>query len=100
MRVKFTLSMPSNNSWDGKWSGASRNYFKVLEVSEKKAADIISKGRFTYNFGDGWIACIKAERANGRQPKSDGFCGYDWMIDSIRAYGDIRIERKKVSGDE
>lgn len=100
MRVKFTLSMPSNNSWNNKWSGASRNYFKILSISEKKAAEIISKGSYRYSFGDGWVACVKAERANGRQPKSDGFSGYDWMIDSIKTHGDIRVERKKVSGDE
>ena len=25
--------------------------------------------------------------------KSDGFCGYDWMIESIIKYGEIRYKR-------
>ena len=90
MRVKFTLSTPRNNSWDNKWSGASKNYFKVISIAEKKAVDLITQRNFSYNFGDGWVAMIKVERASGRQPKSDGFCGYEWMIDSIKQHGEIK----------
>ena len=95
-RVEFKLSMPSNNAWDGKWSGRERNYTKVLSVSASKSEAILpgERSSYTYAFGDGWVACVsirkmeKGERAS----KSDGFCGYDWMISSIINKGCISLD--------
>lgn len=62
--IIFTLSMPGNNSWNGRWSG------------------------------DGWRAAVEAKEADTQaarriMSKSNGFCGYDWMVRSILSDGDI-----------
>ena len=59
MILCFELSMPSNNSWNGRWSGEERNYCKVINFgrtknSEHKAKAILNQGYFVYSFGDGW----------------------------------------------
>ena len=93
MLLSFALSMPNCGSWDGKWIGADRNYVKVRNLGRGKAngvraAEILEKGYFHYSFGDGWSAGVTVREAGPNQAarirkKSDGFCGYDWMIDSI-----------------
>ena len=99
MIISFELSMPNNNSWNGKWSGEDRFYAKVVNLGRTKKAtekgqEIIDKGYFHYNFGDGWAAGITAKEVDTKQAaairkKSVGFCGYEWMIDSIRQNGRI-----------
>jgi hypothetical protein len=54
---------------------------------------------YHYNFGDGWAAgvsvrTVDAAEARKLRRKSDGFSGYDWMIDSIVQHGEIRVERR------
>lgn len=102
MTLGFYLSMPSNNSWNGKWSGDDRLYARVMPFKMKRQLldDIIAKGRHYYNFGDGWCACVEvkvidAKEARRIRTKSQGFCGYDWMIDSILAHGGIYTEPPK-----
>lgn len=100
MILSFTLSMPSNNSWNGKWTGEDNLYVKVVNFGktkkgEKWAKEILDEGSFCYHFGDGWVAGIEVNEVDGAKSrqlrsKSKGFCGYDWMVDSIRLYGDIR----------
>jgi hypothetical protein len=53
-RVIFQLSMPSNNSWNGKWSGAD-NVYTVDRTLPPAKADAL-KPRYTYSFGDGWVS--------------------------------------------
>ena len=89
----FELSMPGNNSWNGKWTGEDNFYARTRTVSEKDAAAL--KEYYSYSFGDGWRAAVKVRRVDGRsaakiRKKSKGFCGYEWMIDSILQHGDIR----------
>jgi hypothetical protein len=80
--------MPSVASWDGKWTGADRNYTVVRWVPDH-AEDNFMDGRSTkswcHHWEDGWCACVTAHivSTDGHQNKSDGFCGYDWMIDNI-----------------
>lgn len=94
MRIEFKLGMPGRNSWNGKWSGEERNYTKVVTMTDRKA-DVLLEGRVSrswgYNFGDGWYAVVKARpvQKGERLRKSDGFCGYDWMVYSILADGEI-----------
>ena len=100
MFLSFTLSMPNNNSWNGKWSGEDRFYAKVVNFGRTKKAEadakqILDKGYFYYNFGDGWGAGISVEKVDAKKAqqirkKSVGFCGYDWMVDDIKLYGEIR----------
>lgn len=103
MLISFKLSMPNNNSWNGKWSGDGIFYAIVRSVRDKqKANEILKKGYFHYNFGDGWSAGITANLVDSSKAakirrKSKGFCGYDWMVDSILIDGTIitRTERSK-----
>jgi hypothetical protein len=98
MLIAFELSMPRNNSWNGKWSGAEKRFVKVVSVGN--SAKTIAKyraicgQRFSYNFGDGWCAAVSvsevsAIEARNLRKQSAGFCGYDWMIESIRYDGAI-----------
>lgn len=99
MILSFTLSMPNCNSWNGRWSGEGRLYVKVLNVGRTKKAvnhghEILEKGYFYYNFGDGWGAGVTVKEvttteARNLRRKTCGFCGYDWMIDSIMTHGKI-----------
>ena len=96
MLLSFKLSMPNNNSWDGKWSGEDNSYVRVRSIREQGVAGpILQKGYFHYNFGDGWAAGVTVKEVTAAEAKklrnnSNGFCGYEWMIDSIFAHGEIR----------
>lgn len=80
-RVIFQLSMPSNNAWNGKWSGQENVYTVAKTVSEAKFHGM--KARYTYSFGDGWVAAVAVREAKPREKPTNRFCGYEWMIDSI-----------------
>ena len=92
--------MPNNNAWNGKWTGADNFYVRVenfgrTKKANNRAQELIDAGSFYYNFGDGWGASVAIKEVDSTQArklrkKSMGFCGYDWMIDSIKLYGDIR----------
>lgn len=93
----FTLTMPSNNAWNNKWSGEGNLYAVVRREPHDRALakEILEKGSFSYNFGDGWVAPVAVEKIDGRKAasvrkKSRGFCGYDWMVDEITKLGRIR----------
>ncbi len=86
-RYIFELSMPSNNSWNGKWSGKEAKYTVAKNISEKKAKTLESY--YTYNFGDGWVAGVTVRIAKPREKATNKFCGYNWMIDSILYKGEI-----------
>ena len=99
MRVEFKLSMPSNNAWNGLWSGERDNYLKYVSVNQKEMAVMGLSKSWRYDFGDGWVARVDARvmDKSERKAKSAGFCGYDWMVDSILKYGEIlnKIQRKE-----
>ena len=90
--------MPSCNSWNGRWSGESQLYARTRsfrgKAREAFAKTLAEKGYFHYSFSDGWSAGIAVREIDGAESrkltrKSDGFCGYDWMIDSILRDGKI-----------
>ena len=88
MILCFSLSMPNVGSWDGKWTAANRPHIRCKTVSPKKAEAILKKPYYYYNFGDGWGANIGVEPVDAKKRRqidrrSAGFCGYEWMIDSI-----------------
>ena len=95
----YTLSMPGRNSWNGRWSGEDRIYAAIRRLPagkkhEAKADRIIAGSPYRYRWPDGWCASFSVHRAKGRdvtavRRKTNGFCGYDWMVDSIEADGDI-----------
>lgn len=108
MLISFELSMPSNNSWDGRWSGQDDVYVVVRRFSKMPEVDgkQLAGGRFSYSFGDGWVAAVTVRvvtsaAAAKLRKQSKGFCGYNWMIDSILSYGKIYAdppERAAPSG--
>lgn len=93
-RIEFVLSMPGRNSWNGGWSGSGRHYAIVKTVPDKTAAALLGekpRESWGYDFGDGWFASVTARivEKGERVRKSDGFSGYDWMVRSILADGEI-----------
>lgn len=85
--------MPSNNAWNGKWSGDKAFYAIVKNLGKTKKATakgitLLKKAYRTYSFGDGWVAGIHITEVNAKEAaqkrrKSKGFYGYEWMVDSI-----------------
>jgi hypothetical protein len=98
-RVEFRLMMPGRGSWDGGWSGADRNYAVVRELSDEQLARLFDlspdfdlakcRNSWSHRWSDGWVAEVSARvvAAGEALPKSDGFHGYDWMIDNLLATG-------------
>lgn len=84
--------MPGNNSWNGKWSGDGKCF--VIVKSFRKMPAELKIGYHTYDFGDGWSAAISVREVDKGtaamlRKKSQGFCGYDWMVSSLISYGKI-----------
>ena len=98
MILCFELSMPGRNSWNGRWSGEDRLYAVVKNMGKtKKAAERSAKiiGSHGYSFRDGWHACVSVKEVDAKQAakirrNSAGFCGYNWMVDSILTCGEIK----------
>ena len=97
MLIQFTLSMPSNNAWNGKWSGEGNLYAIVRSTRavHSVALPILEKGYWSYTFGDGWTAGVSAKQIDSAEArrvrkKSRGFAGYDWMVNSIFDHNEIR----------
>jgi hypothetical protein len=103
MLIAFELTMPNVGSWNGKWTGEDRYYARVFNFTKRygqsktaiEKANAILKGKnYYYSFVDGWGANVEtkkvtvAEAAKIRR-RSKGFCGYDWMIESILNCGKI-----------
>jgi len=105
-KVEFKLAMPGVASADGKWSGQDKNYTITKELTKDQVAKLGDKKYWAYSFGDGWVAGIKARVLNKdtQQKESDGFCGYDWMVESILKTGMIKAnvgkDKTKVSDEE
>ncbi len=109
MILCFELTMPGVGSRDGKRSGKEKQYLKLVAFRGKKREDqarkILVKGYYIYNFGDGWRAAISVRHIGKTFPKNEpsrlrresaGFCGYDWMVDSIIDHNDIIVPTKPV----
>jgi hypothetical protein len=103
MLYSFELSMPGKASWNGRWSGEGRPYIRVRDINKEtaKVAGLQCAGSksYYYRWSDGWCACVTVERVDSKtaarlRKKSIGFCGYDWMIDSIINLGRIEVENR------
>lgn len=94
-KVMFSLSMPGVASWNGRWTGEGRKYFiiKSLPLSQIEKLGLNGKTNSWYHrWSDGWAAEVTARVLNkGERPgKSDGFSGYDWMVENILGYGETK----------
>lgn len=94
----FTLSMPNVGSWNGKWTGDKISYTRTKKAISynKKIYPNLTEGDFYYNFGDGWGANVNVKLVTLTEAKKSnkttkGFCGYEWMIDSLINNGKILI---------
>lgn len=96
--LSFTLNMPSRGSWNGKWSGENYLFVIIKKFNGKKGRErankVLEKSYHHYSWSDGWAAGIDIKEINGEEAKglkrrSQGFCGYDWMVDSILERGEI-----------
>lgn len=91
-RVEFKLSMPNCASWNGEWSGKGKNYSRVRKLNKKTlkflGLDVRDTMNWYHGWSDGWGACVSARvlEVGERVEKSDGFAGYDWMINNILRY--------------
>ena len=91
MIAVFELSMPSVGSWNGKWTAADDYHSIVRWVKPMPENDY-----YRHNFGDGWSAGISVKQVDSKEAtkirrKSKGFCGYEWMVQSILDNGKIII---------
>ena len=101
-RVLFTMSMPRNNSWNGRGSGDDRSYCisKVAFRYGKPVYPNLKEGNYQYDFEDGWVANVNVKfvtpsEAKAAMKKSDGFCGYEWMCDEIMMLGRIKTRSER-----
>lgn len=101
MIVVFELNMPRCGSWNGQWSGQGQMYARVKSARSKELADklkkIVKTGSYRYAWDDGWCARVDVRQIDSKEAAkirrtSKGFCGYDWMIDSILKHGEIKID--------
>ena len=98
--IGFTLRMPNIGSWNGKWSGERDIYF-ISRISTRKKENDLDGKSFYYSFDDGWgalVSCKKmtSQEANKLKRKSKGFCGYEWMVESILKNGEIKASEAKA----
>lgn len=96
----FILTMPGVGSWNGKWSGEGKLFARKRRAfyRGKPTYPNLKEGKFGYHWEDGWSARIEVKfvtlsEANKMIEKSKGFCGYDWMIDSLCKHGEIINEK-------
>ena len=96
----FILTMPNVGSWNGNWSGERQIYARTRKgiLRGKKLYPNLNEGGYYYNFGDGWGAHVRVSyvtpgESKSTMKKSQGFLGYEWMIDSILANGEIRYSK-------
>lgn len=104
MNIVFTLTMPGCGSWNGKWSGEGKLYAEVRKLgggkkSKERADKIIADSPYRYSWSDGWAASIEAKEVSGPELRrinktKKGFCGYEWMVDSILARGKILADHE------
>lgn len=106
--VSFQLTMPNVGSWNGRWSGADSKYYIIKRISDRYLnskewfKDFLKNGKdsWHYSWNDGWGANVRAEiidstESRKRKKLSAGFCGYDWMVDSIMWYGKIQSTKER-----
>lgn len=94
--ILFTFTMPRFNTWNNRWTGEGRKYTRSCRGFRygKKIYKKLKEGNFQYDFGDGWVANVNVKfvtksEAKEADMKSEGFCGYEWMIDQLKETGDI-----------
>lgn len=111
MILSFELTMPNKGSWNGQWTGQDKKYFVIRKISNRffdkqeyfKTLKEKGTDNWHYSWNDGWganicVQVIDSKEATRRRKMSKGFWGYEWMIQSIIMYGEIktRIEKNAI----
>lgn len=99
MIICFILSMPNRGSWNGQWSGQDKLFAITRNLGRGRKNDyrgevILAKRSYYHGWPDGWGASVSVKEVSAAEArkikaKSAGFCGYEWMIDSIIRDGAI-----------
>ena len=99
----FTLTMPGTNTWNGKWSGEGKIYAMSRTAFSRGKAKypLLNEGDYGYDFGDGWYANVNVRfvtpsESKSAMRKSQGFMGYEWMVNELCLYGRIRTRDEKI----
>lgn len=101
--LSFTLTMLNRGSWNGKWSGEN-NVYAITKtfpntVKGRERVEKLDGQSFYYGWRDGWganvdVKAVTAKAACTLRSKSKGFCGYDWMVESILKHGKIYADHE------
>ena len=100
----FELTMPNRGSWNSQWSQQNERHIIVRRENDvhdkEKLQNILETGDYWYHWSDGWSACVTVTKMDARSTNklkkiSAGFCGYDWMVDSIIQFGEILNEKER-----
>lgn len=94
MIIAFTLTMPGAASWNGKWSGDGKLFVITRTLKKPVAEKVLEQSSYHYRWDDGWMAMVRVKHVDAKEAaklrkKSNGFCGYDWMVGSILTKGKI-----------
>lgn len=87
MTLAFILTMPNVGSWNEKWSGAA-NLYAITRSANRAQTERLAGRNWRYSWSDGWGANVECRLVKGGEIRklhaaSQGFCGYEWMVDSI-----------------
>jgi len=87
--ILFELSLPNNSSVRDIYART----VKGIARGKNKYPNLEEKGYY-YKFSNGYgahinVRYVQKNEAKDKMKKSKGFCGYDWMIDSILTKGKI-----------
>lgn len=98
--ICFELSMPNRGSWNGAWTGEGRLFARIRKFGrskdlKQKAEQILRERNYCHGWSDGWGASVSVRQVSAAEARkierrSAGFCGYDWMIESIISHGKIQ----------
>lgn len=96
IKVGFFLTFPKVNTWNGKWTGEGDLHAIVKPYNDRGIIlyPDLKEGFYDYDFGDGWVAKVEVKFLTNKEARNvtkntKGFCGYEWMIESIIKNGSI-----------
>ena len=100
MLICYELSMPRVNTWNGRWSGEGKLYTRIRSYKKDKGEKILTNGPYSYKWEDGWVARIAVRKVTAKEARkirarSDGFLGYEWMIESVEQTGKISAPSRR-----
>ena len=82
---------------------SNKNYInirKILKHDYEKYSHVLKENIWHYTWSDGWNATVESKVLTGYKEKkillknTDGFCGYNEMINDILSFNEIKLGRK------